>query len=243
MITFDDRNIKRFEKDLLRAKRHAFPHAIRGTLNSAAFEAQRETRSNIRSDLQVRNQWTERSIRVERVKGLRIDSMQSVTGSDAAYMRRQEFGGVRRSEGAQGVPIPTSYSAGLGRSTPRTRLPRRPNTLRQIQLKGRKGRNPRTAKQRTLLAVQQAVSTGHRVIFLELGRTRGIFRVTGGRKTFKSGWPTGAKLEMVWDMSRRTVSNSPTPTLGPAVDHVIPRMPVHYRAALLHQLKRHRLFR
>ena len=90
-------------------------------------------------------------------------------------------------------------------------------------------------EQRNIVAIKQAASSTSRYAFLDLGKTRGIFRVVGGKRR--------PKLRMVWDMSRRTVDVAPRRWLAPAVAQTEPLLQGMYADALRFQIKRQRLFR
>ena len=245
MFRIDNKSIKRLESDLKAFAHKALPFATRNTLNMAAFDGQKESRSTISRDMVERNKFTKQSIRVVQAKTLNIKRQESIVGSTAGYMEDQEFGATKLSKGRHGVSIPTAYSAGQDGQKPRTKLPRRPNRLGVLKLRraGLKGRKAKNRKQAILFKVQDAVTTGKRHVFLDLGKTEGIFRVVGGRKAFKRGWPKGAKLKMVHDMTRKSVTIKPRPWLKPSVDRTAERIPGFYRESLVFQLKRQRLFR
>ena len=228
MFSITDDQTKQFESDLKTFAAKALPFATKATLNKTAFEARREWQKNISDDLVNRNKFTRNSIRVEQTKSLRIRDQAAIVGSIAAYMDTTEFGGTERG-GSGAKAIATSYSAGQGEGVrPRTRLPRKPNKMSSIRLKRVRGAQGR--KQRNLLAVKQAAESGNRYAFLDLGKRKGIFRVMGGKRKLR--------VRMVWSMSKRSVRIPATPTLGPAVSTVAPRVPEYYRQALEFQLKR-----
>ena len=87
------------------------------------------------------------------------------------------------------------------------------------------------------------MNTVNRFVFLKLRNSRqGIFRVVGGRRGVKRGWPKGAKLKAVHDLTSQSVVIPATPWLKPAFDQVIPQLPTFYKKALTFQLKRFGLF-
>lgn len=243
MFKIDTNDIKELESELKAFANKAYPFATRKTLNDAAFQAQKIARNDIRENMINRNRFTVQSIRVEQTRTLQVSSQASVVGSIADYMEDQEFGSVKSKGGKNGVAIPTSYSAGQNEnSRVRTRLPRKANTMANINLTRRRKRS-KTRRQRNLLAVQDAVATGRRFIFMDLGRTQGIFKVVGGQKSFKRGWPKGAKLKMIYDLTRQSVVIPKNPWLKPAVDETQRMIPAFYADALRFQLKRHNILR
>lgn len=235
MIKINDAQILNYVDDLKTFKRKAFPFATKATINGAAFKARGFAQENIRNSMIERNRFTVQSVRVEQSRTLDIRRQAATVGSIADYMEDQEFGVTNVSKGKKGVPIATSYSAGQAQNAqPRTRLPRRPNTMQSIQLSKRrkKGSN---RKQRNLVAIRQAAESGKKYVFLDLGRTSGIFRVLGGKRK--------PRIKMVWSMSRRSVVIPKNPWLLPAVLRTEPEIPAIYADALRFQLKRHGLFR
>lgn len=244
MFQIDDKNIKRLERDLSEFAARALPFATRQTLNDTAFATQRIVKADLKRDLTLRNKFTEQSVRVDQErKQLNIRKQQSTIGSTADYMEDQEFGATKTKGGKTGVSIATSYAAGQQGQRPRTRLPRKVNKLANIRLRKFKGRTASNRKQQTLFKVQDAVTSGSRVVFLDLGKRQGIFRVVGGSRRFKRGWPKGARLKMLHDMTRQSVTIPRKPWLMPAVAEASRMLPAFYADALRFQLKRHGLFK
>lgn len=237
MIDVDLRDVERLERELLFFARRSYPFAVRKTLNDLAWQTRKNYQEQISQKLITRNQFTMRSVLVDRATGVSVPRMRSVAGSIAPYMDIQEFGGVDRGGPGKNKPIATGYSAGQEGQIPRTRLPRKPNKLQNIRL-NRRRRVPKTRKQALLYHVQDAVVFGPRVFYFDFGRRKGIFRVVGGARGFKRGWPRGAKLKMLWDLSNPTVNIPSTPMLAPAVTDSISRADYIYSRALAEQLSR-----
>lgn len=240
MFEIDNENIKKLESDLKNLKERAIPFATRKTLNDVAFKAQAIAKADIERDMILRNRYTQQSIRVERAKTLDIKRQSASIGSTADYLEMQEFGGIEQAKG-KGLVIPTSYAAGMSEGAkPRTKLPRKPNQMRNIQLE-RKKRTAKSKKQRMVFTVQDAVESGKRIVYMDLGRTKGIFRVIGGKKGQARGWPQGAKLKMLHDLSRQSVNIPANPWLKPAFEEAGRMLPAFYADALRFQLRRHGL--
>lgn len=242
VITIKAKQIIEFTKDLKTFAHRAYPFATKNTLNQGVFFAQKLARKNIQQKMVLRNKHTIQSIRVDQTRTLNVSQQRSVVGSTAPYMVDQEFGVTITKTGKRGVSIPTGYSAGQEGQQRRTKLPRRPNKMANITLSGRR-RKSKSKKQRILFAVQDAVKSGNRYTYIDLGRRQGIFKVVGGRKGFKRGWPKGAKLKMVHDLTQQSVRIDPTPWLKPAVDNTAVIMPDIHLKSLVFQLKKHNLFR
>jgi len=235
MFRISDKEIKQLEGDLKAFAHRALPFATKNTLNTAAFQARTLIQRDIDVKLISRNRFTKQSIRVEQARTLVIPRQAAIVGSIAPYMEDQEFGAVKVSKGKQGVPIATSYAAGQGQDVqPRTRLPRKANTMATIQLRRRR-RKGSSRKQRNLIAIKDAATTGRKYVFLDLGRRQGIFKVTGSKRL--------PKIKMVWDMTRRSVVIPKNPIIKPAFDTVVQRIPTIYRDSIIFQLKRQGLFK
>lgn len=231
MFAINNSDIKKLEADLKTFAMKSVPFATRKTLNDSAFAARAIAQADVRESMVNRNRFTAQSIQVDQAKTLKISSQEAIVGSIAGYMEDQEFGAIKSKTGKHGVQIATSYSAGQGQ--PRTRLPRKANTMAQIQLsKGRKKTYSR--KQRNLVAIKQAASSGRKFVFLDLGKSKGIFRVIGGERR--------PKIKMVHDMSRQSVVIPKNPWLAPAFNEALRMQPAFYADALRFQARKHNLF-
>lgn len=235
MFSINTREIKRLEGDLKAFAARAYPFATKSTINSTAFLAQKEARAGVKREMVVRAKFTTNSILVEQARTLNVRRQMATVGSIADYMETQEFGGTKTKTGKEGVAIPTSFAAGQGlRKQPRTRLPTREHALTAIKLR-RKRKRGATRGQRNFALVRQAATGGNKFIFMDLGRRKGIFKVTGGKR--------GARVRMVYDLSRQSVNIPAQPWLAPAVARTRPAVPGIYAKALRFQLRRLGLFR
>ena len=235
MLKINDDDLKQYESDLKTFANRAFPFASKNTLNRSAFEAQKISRNNIDAKMVQRNKFTKQSIQVEQSRTLNVAHQSSSVGSIADYMKDQEFGKVIRKSGKEGVPIATSYAAGQSEGAqPRTRLPRKANTMAAIQLRSRRTRG-KTRRQRNLVVIKEAAQSGRKYIFLDLGRSKGIFKVIGGKRK--------PKIKMIWSMREQSIVIPRNPWLKPVVNRVQKLMPTFYRDSLVFQLKRQGLFK
>lgn len=200
--------MRRFRKDLDKLGKIGAKFAMRETLNNLAFAAREQWQREIKGQFTLRNKFTERSVRVVKA-GRAALGMRSVVGSVAPYMGDQETGFTETGQGKHGHAIPTSSAAGQGKSAnPRTKRIRRKNYLSAIQVE----RSVGSRKQRNAMAIRKA-GKSKGVAFLDLGRTKGLFRVSGtGRRS---------RIRMIWDLSRRSVRVAPHPTMEPAVKRVL----------------------
>ena len=99
--------------------------AQHSTIGTVALRTKQEALARIRSQMTLRNSFTEESIQVD------IHKTRAVVGSTAPYMMVQEFGGIKRARG-RGVVIPTAYASGETRR--RTKLPRPGKRLKIFNL-------------------------------------------------------------------------------------------------------------
>lgn len=231
MITSDPRQIKKLEHKLAQINPRGVKFANMFFVNDAAFAIMREWKSQIDEKMVLRNKWTEKSIRVQRAS--MRDSLSRV-GSVQEYMLDQEFGSIETARGKTGVILPTSYSSGEGKNArPRQKLPRGRNKLSNIRLGRGKG-NPSNRRQALVMKISDAINSGNRYFYHDMGRRKGIFRVIGGTKRR----PEKSKLRMIYDLTHRSVTIPPNPTLWPSVQRVRPKMPRMYVRQLLKQINR-----
>lgn len=218
--------VRQFEDKLRRLNSKGIRFAEIETVNRAAFETMKDTRQQLGGKMVLRNAWTKRSILVRKANRTTVEA---AVGSTQPYMETQELGGTEDATGANGVAIPTSVASGEGRGAkPRKRQVRKPNKVSNITLAGRARSSNR--KQRNAIAVKKAISTGKRFIFLELQRRKGLFRVFGGKRN--------PRVEMIQDLSRKSVSIPRNPWLMPVARQQVQQLPRYYRDALQRQLKR-----
>lgn len=202
-------------------------YAMRNTLNAVAFDARKEWVKRAARTFTLRNRYTERSLRVDKVRTQKLAEMESRVGSVLPYMATQEEGGQETAKGKHGVAIPTSSAAGQARKTrPRTRTVRPKNYLEAIHLaKGVGGSRQR----RNAVAIKLARERTNGVAFLDLGRRKGLFAISSSKR---------AKPRMLYDLSRKTTRLRPHRTLEPTVRTVSPRVLLHAERAISYELAR-----
>lgn len=234
MFKINDKELKEFEKDLKAFAHRALPFATKNTLNQSVFHAQKLNKRDVAVKMILKNRFTERSIQVDQARTLNIRRQAATVGSTADYMEDQEFGTTKTKRGRRGTPIPTGWSAGQENQQSRTRVPRRANKLLNIRLAHRRTK-AKNRRQRNVMAIKQAATTGNKYVFLDLGRREGIFKVIGGKRR--------PRIKMVHDLSHDSVTIPRNPWHKPGVDATIVRLPEFYRKSLVFQLKRHNLFK
>lgn len=246
-VTVDTKEIEKFYNKLEDIKRTAIPFAVRNALNDTAFRARKLWIHKIKKQMVLKNTYTTsgRNIRVEKAKGLKVNSMESIVGAIESYMAMQETGGVETKKGKHGVSIQTSVATGEGRGAKRRRTVRGVNKMARIILAKRHGNSPR---QRNAVAIKQAAKKGHKHVFLELNDDRaGLFKIQMKSRNVKgtrnkiSGLKEKVvgRLDMVWDLSRSSVRVPRNPTLGPTVDAMNKVAPRLYITRLKEQIRRH----
>ena len=232
MIAVNVAQMRQFEARLLRLNEKGVKFAEVESVNRAAFETMGAARQELGGKMTLRNTWTQKSIRVQRAT---LTTPEAVVGSTAGYMETQELGGREEGHGGAAVSIPTSVSSGEGRgAVPRQKTVRKPNKMTSIIL-NRRRRISRSGSagnrsRRNVYTVKRAAATGSKFIFLQLQRRRGIFRVYGGK--------TRPRLEMVQDLTRKSVVIPRNPWLLPVAKDEAKQVARYYSEALARQLRR-----
>jgi hypothetical protein len=234
MVTVSAPGMRKLVEDLQMFRAKAIPHAVRNALTAMAFEARGEWSDEMRKKFTLRNRFTTSSPRVLPARGVHIPSMESRVGSPLEYLAKQEQGFEQRAKGKHGAPMPTPVAAGqTAGAQKRTRTVRKALTLGAIQLEQVKPRNAYGGRrQRNAVAIRLAAKTGKRLVFLDLGKTKGIFKITGTRRL---------SVREVWDLSRKTRTVPAHETLGPAVQRVRAMQPSIYASAIVAELRRARI--
>lgn len=231
MFDIDLSAVAHLAKELETFAKRAVPHATRNALNSTAFEARKEWVGQMDKQMVLRNTFTTRSVRVEKATGNMVRTMESRVGSVAPYMATQEDGGTEAKHGKHGKPIPTSSAAGQGqKARPRTKQVQRKNWM--SALNPSRPRVSGSRQRRNAVAILMAAKST-RTVFLDLGKRKGIFRITGTKRL---------KLRMMWDLSKPQVVIKRNPTLGPTLDAIQPRLPAIWEDAIRIQMHRNKVF-
>jgi hypothetical protein len=226
------KGLDEMQRQLETIAKRSVPFAARETVNTLAFEGRKIWQAEMASSLTLRNRFTERRALVEKARTLRVDSMQAVLGHTEPYMANLEHGKPERAA-KRWRPIPTEVAAGQPKKSlggGRKKAVRRANiikTLGSLKTKGFKGRSRKAQNAR---AVQQAVKSGKRLALLDMGRRKGIYRVTGKGKR--------AKVWKLYDLSRRVTPVSKIPTLARTLKKTLALAPRVAHDALAKQLKR-----
>jgi hypothetical protein len=241
VLTVQWKGVDKLRRDLKLSRAKAVPFALKTALNTTAFEARRIWQREIRTVFVNRNTFTERSILAVKAHGT-PQKLQSKVGALAPWMEVQEEGGiVRGRSGHKGIPGPSA--AGLPSGARRTRLVRASNRLGA--LKALPYPTSGSKERRNAASIAMAVRQGRRVALLEMKRGgKGLFAVAGGRQRFNGRRFTrrALKLRLLWDFTRSAVTVPGAHTLQRTMKALEPKLPHIYQAALLDQLRRHRVF-
>lgn len=207
-IKADFSQAKRAEKLLGDYANKAVPIAIKDSLNTMAFRTMNIGRANITKNMVVREPYVLRSVQV--VKATR-SNLQARVGSTLDALEVQELGGsVSGKKGNKAIPTATASGEG-DTAYPRRRRVRPSNRMNKLKLNHRSIKGSR--RQRNFLAVKQAAANGDRYVFLDLGRSKGIFRVMGGKKK--------PRVKMIHNLSKKTVRVPRNPWLEPATKEAL----------------------
>lgn len=226
MLSIQLKGLKEAQADLKKMRR-AVPYAEREYVNSAAFAGRKVWISRAQADMVLRTKWTTRSLQV--IKATASGSPHARLGSVADYMRVQEEGATEQAQGKHGVPIP---GAAPGKRKARKGKVSARNRLGALTLKVSDVRGSR--KRRNAAAISMAARAGGGVVYLDLGRARGLYRITGTKR--------GIRVRKVWDLSKKSITIPRNPMLAETLRLLSPQLPQLAEAALLAQFKRNKLF-
>jgi hypothetical protein len=225
---------KKLEQDLGTFAKKAVPYAARNGLNGSAFALQDEWRGEVRRTFTLRNQYTVRSIQVDKAQGLDLRTMQAVTGSVAPFMSDQEEGAtVHGKAGKKAIPGPAAAGqAPGGKRTRKVRVGLRLSSI-TIDQPSTQGYGKRRAN---AVAIAVAIRKGERFAMLNRrkGGGRGLFEVRGNKR--------GARVRLLYNMSKRSVRVPAAPTLQRSIKRAQYRFERAHYQALLYQLKRWKVF-
>lgn len=222
--------LDRMQRELEAMSRRHVPRAARELVNSLAFAGREAWQREMQARLTLRNQFTQRRALVDQCRTLRMSAIESRLGHTEPYMALLEKGGRERAA-KRFRPIPTEVAAGQPKGSlkaGRRRLVRPSALISRLGSLKLRGANARGRKANNARAVQGAIRSGRRLALLDLGRGKGIYRVTGGRKR--------ARVIKLYDLTRRSVLVPRTPTLALALKRALRKAPRLAHTALTRQL-------
>jgi hypothetical protein len=220
------KGLDEMQSALERFSKRGLAAASRETLTNLAWAARPIWQKELEQAHTLRNTFTGRRVLVAPARGSQMRTMEARLGHTEKYVADLEYGRGGTPRGGSGaVPIPELAARGGDQK----RLVGKPNKLSTIG-KLTRGRKPRgaTYKARNAQALRVAKKAGSKFAVLEGPRSRGIFRVLGGRKKLK--------VRKVWDLSHRTVSRPRRPTLQRTLDAVLTLGPEIAHRAMTKQL-------
>lgn len=229
LVSVDTSDFRRYERELKRYEA-AHGHGVRNGLNGCAFEAQKAWRAELKRTFTLRAPFTERSIQVDKARGIDTRSLQSKVGSVAPYLDDQEEGAVIHGKGKHKA-IPAAVAGGAAGPGIRPRV-----VLGRFKLGGIKVRDPKVGrygrKQRNAIALDMAARAGNRfALLLKPKGGRALFEVRKvGRRQFKT--------RLIWNLDRSSVTVKPEPTMHRAIARSMGAFERIAKQALIEQLKR-----
>lgn len=200
-------------------------------LNRAAFETQKEYRKIVERRFTLRNKGTIKSIQFNKVQGLNPKTQESSVGSTMEYMAKQEFGDTKKSKGKKGIAIPTTTASSESLSAkPRKKTVSRPRRRGSIRLT--KASVKSFNRKHHIIATIRAVAAkgSGNFAYLPIQGAKGIYRIIG--KGIK------AKIKMIYSLSKKTIPIKKQPSLTPAINNIIPKMPRFYIEAAEKRMKK-----
>lgn len=220
----EGKQLMKFSRAIQNFGEKQFPIINGMALNRTAFETRKEYVKIVERRFTLRNKWTVKTIQFNKVRGLNPNTQESSVGSTADYMADQEFGSVKKATGKKGVAIPTTTASFESFGTkPRKKTVSRSRRRGSIRLTRAtvKAHNRKQHVVETIRAVSAKGSGNY--AYLPIQGAKGIYRITGkGAK---------AKIKMIYSLSKKTIPIKKAPSLGPAVNNIIPRMPSYYKEA------------
>lgn len=252
-FSMDVSEIDKFERETLKkVKAIAFPLAVQATLNTMAFKSMQKAKKTIKEDFVNRNTFTERSVRFERAKTLKMADMVSTVGSIAPYMREQEEGAKKTSKGKHGLRIPTGAAAGQSQLFPRRRPVKKAFRRGRTKIANEAGRiQAKNRQQFILMSIRVAGLRGQSpFVFLSFGNRKkvGLYKViprgsspptrykrgkSKFARKFKWGRPKGQpgkeKLVLIHNFGHRSITIPPTRWLGKNVTAVAGTMAIIFK--------------
>lgn len=230
MLSLDDRKFKKLEITLGRFSADGFPKATRDTLNITAANARKSARRIIQEKMVIKGGKSQnpalKGVQFEQTQSLNPKNQKSSVGHVAEFWPLQEFGGTVHKKGRDGVPIPTGAAANQYGTTRRTKQPTKRNRLSQLKMDRGQIRAKSRQQKNAILIAQAKKRNASKIVFLDLGKRKGIFRVQRD------------KVVMLHDLTRASVTLQPRPAILPAAQRQAGFIPETYERALRFQLRR-----
>lgn len=229
-FSVDTNEMRMLGHHLRRLNESVFPTVTQNTINSMAFEAQREGKRQTRLNFTLRNQFTVQGVQVEQSRTNIIARQASEMGTAREYMRVQEEGGVKSGKNGAAVNLLTNYGSGEPEgTTPRKKLAVREHRHSNLRI-NRESNRGRTEKQRNAIKIKQAAANGMGFVYLKTAKRKGIYRVWGNE--------SNPVVKMVWDLSKRSVRIPKHGWFEPARIAGIESRDRHFRRSMQFELRK-----
>jgi len=213
------KDLEKFERVLKRFASTDYPKVNGAALNTIAYEVMGKSHQIAKQRFMMRNKFTVKSIQFQKVRGFNPGSQFSSVGSTMDYMEDQEFGKNKTKTGKKGVAIPTTTASNESFSTrPRRKLVTRSRRRTNINLMKSTVRTK--SRKQHIIGIIREKRSGRRFAYLPIQNAPGIYMITGKGKR--------AKIFLIYDLSRSSVTIKKAPWLLPAVNYIRPRMPLIY---------------
>jgi hypothetical protein len=213
------------------AKR-SVPFAARELVNGMAFAGRRFWQEEMAGALTLRNKFTQRRALVIKARGLQMRSMEAVLGHPELYMYLLEHGGTEYAN-KRFRPIPSETAAGQAKGSllaGRKQAVRPGNIITKLGRRLARGSKAHSRKANNARGVKRAIASGRRLVFLNMGRRQGIYRIKGGKKN--------PDIQKLYDLTKRSTPVPRIPTLEPTLARVMSIAPGLAIVALERQLER-----
>jgi hypothetical protein len=224
-IAVDLKGLDEMQSALEQLSKKGLAAAARETLTQCAWQGRRIWQGNLEQANILRNKFTLSRVLVDPARGSSLRGMEARLGHPSQYVADLEEGKGDRARGSA-VPIP-ELAARTG--SDKKKVVSKPNKLAAIGRLAKGKPRGSTHKQRNAQALRVAAKAGKKLVVLEGPRSRGIFRLLGGRKKLK--------VRKIWDLSHRTVSRPQRPTLQRSIDAALQLAPAIAERAMQKQLE------
>lgn len=243
MATFDvntDESIKLTVK-LNKLHRSAFPVAVRGTLNDAAFETKKNVPKVANRKFTTRQKSFFRAFStVDKAKGFDLRNMRATSGINSAKgdevaegLEAQEFGGTIM--GRKLIPMDSART-----SNSHAKKLRKKNQFRQlgktVRMRSTGGRG--TRKSRFVASVMKANSLGAKNMIITTGGRGTLYRISGVSQSIRTR-KIKFKMQALYHYRNTKFSRvQPSPFMEPSATLAAKKMDKFYKKQADRQFKR-----
>lgn len=232
-MKLDKEGLEQLENKVDKINSKALPIATQFALNKMAMETRKQSIEDLDEDFTVRNKWTQRGMLFQKVdRTLDIKKMKSEVGSIRDYMRSQQEGFYEDQPAVPQTAARTSQSNRRPIARP-NRFPNFKKSNKTLSM-----RNIHNERQYRVRAVQHAIETNQRFLVMTFNKKKGIYKVVGGKKGTKWGWPENAKTKLMYHLEDKNIWVPKRPWLEKAAKKQQNKFFVYYQDALQFQLNK-----